>query len=44
MFLVDMIDALKPEYISPLVLYLTHESCEETGGLFELAAGWISKS
>jgi hypothetical protein len=34
---------LKPEYIVPLVAYLCHESCEETGSVFELGAGWIAK-
>ncbi|XP_067952015.1 peroxisomal multifunctional enzyme type 2-like [Watersipora subatra] len=40
----EMIDALKPEFVAPLVLYLCHESSEETGGLFEAAAGWIGKN
>eukprot|EP00055_Hartaetosiga_balthica_P016378 m.103310 g.103310 ORF g.103310 m.103310 type:complete len:742 (-) comp9091_c0_seq2:2212-4437(-) len=35
--------ALKPEYITPLVLWLCHESCKETKGIFELGAGWVSK-
>eukprot|EP01006_Ploeotia_vitrea_P027602 TRINITY_DN60378_c1_g2_i1.p1 TRINITY_DN60378_c1_g2~~TRINITY_DN60378_c1_g2_i1.p1 ORF type:complete len:750 (+),score=411.41 TRINITY_DN60378_c1_g2_i1:31-2280(+) len=39
----DMVAALKPEYVAPLVLYLTHESCEETGGIYEVGAGWVSK-
>ncbi|XP_049627347.1 peroxisomal multifunctional enzyme type 2 [Suncus etruscus] len=39
----DLLDALKPEYVSPLVLWLCHESCEENGGLFEVGAGWIGK-
>lgn len=39
----DLVEALKPEYVSPLVLYLCHESCEENGSLFELGAGWIGK-
>ena len=42
-FLLDLVESLKPEYVSPLVLYLCHESCSETGGIFEVAAGWISK-
>lgn len=32
----DVVDALKPEYVAPLVLYLCHESCSETGGVFEV--------
>ena len=39
----DMLNALKPEFVAPVVAYLAHESCEETGGLFELGAGWIAK-
>ena len=34
---------LRPESVSPLVAYLCHESCESTGGLFEVGAGWISR-
>ncbi|KAL6043134.1 hypothetical protein STEG23_019315, partial [Scotinomys teguina] len=39
----DIVEALKPEYVAPLVLWLCHESCEENGGLFEVGAGWIGK-
>lgn len=34
---------LSPKYIVPLVAYLAHESCEETGSLFEVAGGFIGK-
>lgn len=34
---------LNPALVSPLVAYLCHESCESTGGLFEVGAGWISR-
>ncbi|KXS09568.1 hydroxyacyl-CoA dehydrogenase domain-containing protein [Gonapodya prolifera JEL478] len=33
----------KPEYISPLVAYLCHESSKETRGIFEVGGGWIAK-
>ncbi|KAJ7387266.1 hypothetical protein OS493_004242 [Desmophyllum pertusum] len=36
----DVFEALKPEYIAPFVVYLCHESCPETGGIFEMNAGW----
>jgi NAD(P)-dependent dehydrogenase (short-subunit alcohol dehydrogenase family) len=36
-------DLLKPEVVSPLVAWLAHESCDSTGGLFEVGAGWISR-
>ena len=39
----DLTDALKPEYVSPLVAWLCHESCEETGGLFEVGGGYFAK-
>jgi len=39
----EMLDALKPEFIAPLVLYLCHESTQENGGLFEVGAGFVSK-
>ncbi|XP_060596091.1 peroxisomal multifunctional enzyme type 2-like isoform X2 [Ruditapes philippinarum] len=39
----ELVAALKPEYVAPLVAYLCHEDTEETGGLFEVGAGWVSK-
>jgi (3R)-3-hydroxyacyl-CoA dehydrogenase / 3a,7a,12a-trihydroxy-5b-cholest-24-enoyl-CoA hydratase / enoyl-CoA hydratase 2 len=39
----NITDALKPEYVSPLVAYLAHESCQETGGLFEVGGGLFTK-
>src|SRR5580693_7943303 len=39
----DAVAALKPEYVSPLVAWLCHESCEETGSLFEIGGGFIGK-
>jgi len=39
----EITDALKPEFVSPLVAYLAHESCEETGGLFEVGGGFMGK-
>ncbi len=39
----ELLAALKPEYVSALVAYLAHESCEETGGLFEVGGGYYSK-
>lgn len=32
----DLLQALKPEYVAPLVGYLAHESCEESGTVFEV--------
>jgi len=39
----ELIDALRPEYVSPLVAYLCHESSTETGGLFEVGGGFFAK-
>jgi len=39
----EMVKALKPEYICPLVAYLCHEKTKVNGGLFEVGAGWVSK-
>ena len=39
----EIMDAIKPEYISPLVAWLCHESNTENGGLFEVGAGWVGK-
>ena len=34
----ELEDILKPEYIAPIVAYLCHEDCQDTGGLFEVCA------
>ncbi|XP_041372254.1 peroxisomal multifunctional enzyme type 2-like isoform X4 [Gigantopelta aegis] len=39
----DIIGALKPDYVMPLVLFLCDKSCQETGSLYEVGAGWIAK-
>lgn len=39
----ELVDALKPDYVVPLVAWLSHESCEENGSLFEVGAGYIGK-
>lgn len=39
----ELVAALKPEYVAPLVTYLCHESCATTGQLFEVGAGWVSR-
>lgn len=38
-----MFEQLKPELVSPLVVYLGSEQCQETSGLFEVGGGWIGK-
>lgn len=32
----DLVESLKAEYVAPLVLWLCHEDCQESGGLFEV--------
>jgi 3-hydroxyacyl-CoA dehydrogenase/3a,7a,12a-trihydroxy-5b-cholest-24-enoyl-CoA hydratase len=39
----ELLDALKPEYVSALVAKLAHESCEDTGGLYEVGGGFYAK-
>ncbi|GIY49388.1 hypothetical protein CDAR_600721 [Caerostris darwini] len=39
----DIFDQLKPSLVSPVVAWLCHESCEDTGGVFEAAGGWVGK-
>ncbi|CAD8172109.1 unnamed protein product [Paramecium octaurelia] len=39
----EVLSSLKPDYIVPLVAWLSHEDCKETGSVFELGAGYISK-
>lgn len=39
----DLVAALKTEYVAPLVMYLTHESCQMNGGVFEVGAGWMAQ-
>jgi len=39
----EIVDALDPAVVSPLVAWLCHEDCEETGGLFEVGGGYFGK-
>ncbi|MEO7113338.1 MAG: SDR family NAD(P)-dependent oxidoreductase [Polyangiaceae bacterium] len=39
----EILESLKPELVTPLVAYLAHESCEETGSLFEVGGGFFAK-
>ncbi|MFL6878974.1 SDR family oxidoreductase [Pseudomonas marginalis] len=40
----QVFERLKPELVSPLVVYLGSEACQETSGLFEVGGGWIGKT
>jgi len=39
-----VLDALKPEYVTPAVVLLAHESCMENGKLFEVGGGWVCQT
>ncbi len=39
----DMLQALQPAYVAPAAAFLVHEQCTETGGVFEMGAGWMAK-
>lgn len=39
----EITDALRPEFVMPLVLKLCDENSDVTGDLFEVGAGWIGK-
>jgi len=39
----NLIEALKAEYVSPLVAYLCSEQCEETGMIFSVGGGYFSR-
>ncbi len=39
----NLVDALKPDYVSPLAVYLCSEQCEETGMIFSVGGGYFSR-
>ena len=39
----EVVEALKPEYVAPIVGFLAHDSCEDNGGLYEVGAGYVCK-
>jgi hypothetical protein len=39
----QVFERLKPELISPLVVYLGSEHCQDSGQLYEVGGGWIGK-
>ena len=40
----ELIQALKPEYVAPLVAMLAHEKCPGTGDLYEVGGGYVCKN
>ena len=39
----SVFDLLKPELVSPLVVYLGSQQCQDSAGLYEVGGGWIGK-
>lgn len=39
----QLLKRLLPSYVAPVVAYLCHESCKETGGIFEASGGWVAR-
>lgn len=39
----DVLANLKPALVVPLVAWLTHDSCEESGSVFEVGGGYAAK-
>ncbi|NLR41065.1 MULTISPECIES: SDR family oxidoreductase [unclassified Novosphingobium] len=39
----EQLAPMRAELVSPLVGWLAHETCSETGSLFEVGGGWVSK-
>jgi len=39
----EVVDALRPEFVAPLVVLLSHESTTTTGGLFEVGGGFCAR-
>lgn len=39
----EMVNMLKPEYVTPLVVYLCSQDNTESGQIFEAGAGWYGQ-
>lgn len=39
----DVLKNVNPNLVIPLVAYLTHDSCTETGSVFEVGGGFVAK-
>ncbi len=40
----DMVEKLKPEYVSPMVVYACSEECTDSGVIFTAGAGYFSRA
>ena len=39
----EVLEMLSAEKVVPLVVYLAHDSCQDSGKLFETSGGWVTK-
>ncbi|KAJ1929404.1 hypothetical protein IWQ60_001207 [Tieghemiomyces parasiticus] len=39
----EVVEALKPDYVAPLVAFLAHDACPATGEVFEVGSGWVAR-
>lgn len=39
----EMVEALKPDYVAPLIAYLAHDTNKHTGGVYEVGSGWVAR-
>jgi multifunctional beta-oxidation protein len=39
----EMVDAFKPDFVAPLVGYLSSDECQTSGDIFEVSGGWAAK-
>jgi NAD(P)-dependent dehydrogenase (short-subunit alcohol dehydrogenase family) len=39
----EILEKLKPEFVTPLVAYLSSEDCEETGGIYSVGGGHFAR-
>ena len=40
----EFFEKLKPEFVTPLVVYLSSEACEDSGYIFNCGMGWYSRT
>ena len=38
----EMVKAFSPDFVAPVIGYLTSEACESTQGIFEISGGWAA--
>jgi multifunctional beta-oxidation protein len=38
----EMVKAFLPDFVAPVVGYLTSEACTTTKGIYEISGGWVA--